>query len=207
MSVHIPPPTISSPPPPPEPIWRLTVAQYHQMIDAGILTEDDPVELLEGVLVAKMPKNPSHRAVTRRIKKALEAMVPSDWSVDSQDPITLSDSEPEPDIVVSRGDTSEITDRHPGPGDIGLVVEVADTTLSRDRTSKKRVYARAGLLVYWIVNIADRQIEVYTDPSGPADTPEYRHRQDFHLADEIPVIIGGQDLGHIRVQTLFPSGN
>ena len=75
-------------------IWRLSVDQYHAMIQAGILTEDDPVELLEGWLVWKMPKNPSHRITTRLAWKALDQVVPAGWYVDSQEPITLADSEP-----------------------------------------------------------------------------------------------------------------
>src|SRR5438105_9467158 len=99
---------------PTEPIFRLSVDQYHAMIHAGILTDDDPVELLEGWLVAKMPKNPPHRAVTRLIRQVLERLVPAEWYVDSQEPITTDDSEPEPDVVVVRGETRHYLDRHPG---------------------------------------------------------------------------------------------
>src|SRR5262249_50801339 len=82
-------------------VYRLSVAQYHAMIGAGILKDGDPVELLEGVLVRKMTKNPPHRVATRHVRRALEAAVPPGWSVDSQEPITLDTSEPEPDAVVA----------------------------------------------------------------------------------------------------------
>lgn len=86
----------------------LSVAQYHELIRAGILTEDAPVELLEGRLVTKMPKDPPHRLATGLLREALQKVVPEGWYVDSQEPVTLSDGEPEPDVMVVRG-TGAIT--------------------------------------------------------------------------------------------------
>src|SRR5438105_6396863 len=93
-------------------IWRLTVDQYHQMVARGILTDDDPVELLEGWLVSKMTKNPAHRASTRLTLEALERVLPEGWYADSQEPVTLESSEPEPDVAVVRGSTRDYLDRH-----------------------------------------------------------------------------------------------
>src|SRR5436309_4671029 len=90
---------------PTEPIYRLSVAQYHAMARAGILDEDAPVELLEGWLVQKMTKYPAHRVATHRVRRALEGLVAVGWYIDSQEPITLAESEPEPDVVVVRGET------------------------------------------------------------------------------------------------------
>src|SRR5437868_3175756 len=109
-----------SPAVPEIPIRRLSVAQYHQMLDAGILTEDDEVELLEGWLVEKMTKHPPHRAATRLTRVALEKIVPAGWYVDTQEPVTTEESEPEPDISVIRGETRAYLERHPGPADVGL---------------------------------------------------------------------------------------
>lgn len=103
---------------PQELIWRIDVEQYHAMIEAGILTDDDPVELLEGWLVFKMPKNPPHQAATRLVRSAIEKRLPNGWYVDSQEPITLPDSEPEPDVVVVRGETLDYLSHHPGAKDI-----------------------------------------------------------------------------------------
>lgn len=185
-------------------IWRLSVDQYHEMIRTGILTEDDPVELLEGWLVYKMPKSPPHRVTTRLIQKALERIVPAGWYVDAQELVTTQDSEPEPDVVVVRGDTRQYLDRHPGPQDLALVVEVADTSLQRDRASKKQIYARAEIPVYWIVNLVERQFEVYTDPSGPAESPDYRESQYYRPSDEVPVVIEGREVGRLPVRELLP---
>ena len=93
-----------APPAPPEPIWRLSVEQYHEMIDAGILDEDDPVELLEGWLIPKMPKNPPHSFTTDLTREALAGLLPTGWYVRGQEPITTEDSEPESDVAVIRGD-------------------------------------------------------------------------------------------------------
>jgi len=185
-------------------IWRLRVDQYHAMIRAGILTPDDPVELLEGWLVYKMPKNPPHRVATRLTQTALERVVPANWYVDAQAPITLEDSEPEPDLVVVRGTPRLYLDRHPGPAELALVIEVADASLLRDRGAKKRIYARAGIAVYWLINLPDRRCEVYTDPSGVAGEPDYRQRQDYGPTDAVPLIIDGQQVGAVSVADLLP---
>jgi Uma2 family endonuclease len=185
-------------------ILRLSIEQYHAIIQAGILTSDDSVELLEGWLVFKMPKNPPHRATTRLVRTALENILPAGWYVDSQEPITLSNSEPEPDIVVVRGDTRQYLDRHPGAEDIALIIEVSDTTLQRDLTVKKRIYARAGISIYWIVNLVEEQVEVYSQPLVEVEQPDYSQRLDFGLSAVIPIIIEGIEIGAIAVDALLP---
>ena len=189
---------------PTEPVWRFSVAQYHQMIRLGILTNDDPVELLEGWIIHKMPKNPPHRAATKLTRSALEEIVPQGWYVDAQEPITLDDSEPEPDVVVVRGNTRDYLDRHPGSQDLALIIEIADSTLERDRTSKKRLYARAGIPVYWIVNLPEQKLEVYTEPINLVQEPTYQQCQDYSLSDEVSVVIEGQEIGRLTVRDLLP---
>jgi Uma2 family endonuclease len=85
-----------------------------------------------------------------------------------------------------------------------LVGEVADVSLDRDRGIKKRIYARAGIAVYWIVNLVDSIIEVYTLPSGPTEIPDYGNRQDFGIADAVPVILDGVEVGRIAVKDVLP---
>jgi Uma2 family endonuclease len=185
-------------------IWRLSIEQYHAIIQAGILTDDDSVELLEGWLVFKMPKNPPHGATTRLVRTGLENILPAGWYVDSQEPITLSNSEPEPDIVVVRGETRQYLDRHPGAEDIALIIEVSDTTLQRDRTVKKRIYARAGISIYWIVNLVEEQVEMYSQPLVEVEQPDYSQRLDFGRSAVIPIIIEGIEIGAIAVDALLP---
>jgi Uma2 family endonuclease len=183
---------------PSEPIWRLSVEQYHQMIQLGILTDDDPVELLEGWLVYKMPKNPTHRITTKLTRDALDQILPPGWYVDTQEAITLSDSEPEPDVVIVRGATQDYLDRHPTAQDIALVIEVADSTLERDRTSKKRLYARAGIPIYWIINLVDRAIEIYTQPENED------YQQQTTATERIEVVLEGRTIAQISIANLLP---
>jgi len=186
-------------------LWRISVDKYHQMIDAGILTDDDPIELLEGLLVEKMSKKPPHRAVTLLLRRALERLIESGWYIDSQEPITTFDSEPEPDVTIVRGDTLDYLDRHPGPADIALVIEVADETLRRDRGIKKRLYARAGIPIYWVVNLNQLQIEVYSQPDQAAAVPDYRQQRIYQGDDQLPVILDGIEVGQILMNAVLPS--
>jgi Uma2 family endonuclease len=119
-------------------------------------------------------------------------------------PVTLPDSEPEPDVSVARGDDSLYATRHPGPADLGLVVEVPDSSLAFDRDDKARIYARAGIVTYWIVNLVDRQGEVYLGPSGPSAAPAYARRQDFPAGALVPLVLDGVAAGHNAVADLLP---
>ncbi len=182
------------------PIWHMSVDQYHAMIDNGILGPNDPVELLEGVLVQKVSKNPPHAFTTGATQEALERVVPAGWWVRAQDPITLSQSEPEPDVAVVRGDRRDYIARHPGPGDVAIVVEVAEATLERDKVLKKRIYATAGIPVYWLINLVNRRIEVYSE----AKSGDYQQCGVYGLDDAVPVTLDGRTVGTILVRSLLP---
>ena len=186
------------------PIWQLSVEQYHQMIQTGILTEDDPVELLEGWLVPKMPKNPAHRISPVLVNKIFMRLVPIDFYVDVQDPLTTDDSESEPDVMVVRGDPRDYLNRHPRGEDVALVVEVADSSLARDREQKRRLYARAGVPVYWIINLSENQLEVYSAPAGEAESADYQQQQNYLPTDEVPLLLDGREVGRLRVSELLP---
>jgi Uma2 family endonuclease len=170
----------------------------------GILAESDRVELLEGLLVAKMTKNPPYIVTTGLVQDALVACVPQGWHVSVQDPVETATSEPEPDVKLVRGARRDYLQRRPGPGDLALVVEVSDNTLKDDRTMKQVVYAAAGISPYWIVNLIDCQLEVYTDPSGPATSPGYGHREILGPAESVRVVVDGVDVGQISVADILP---
>lgn len=133
------PPTL-----PPEPLafYQFTVRQYHRLIQSAVLTESDRVELLEGCLVRKMPHSPAHAGTITNIQLRLQPVLGTDWLIRIQSAITTRDSEPEPDLVVVPGPAAAYFSRHPGPQDIALVIEVADSSLQDDRTIKARLYAR-----------------------------------------------------------------
>jgi Uma2 family endonuclease len=186
-------------------VMRLSVAQYHKMIARGIVNSATPVELLDGFLIAKLPKSPPHRVTTYLLRRMLEKLLARcEWYVGVQEPITLADSEPEPDLSVVRGDTRQYFDRHPGASDVAFVVEVAEATLKRDQRSKKRVYAQAGITEYWIVNLIAHQIEVYTLPGEVDGAVTYQSRQDYRRGASIPVILEGNEIGQIAVSQILP---
>lgn len=189
---------------PTEAIHRLSVEQYRRMVDEGILGSGDRVELLEGWLVEKMTKKPPHRISTRRVRVALEAIVPTGWYVDTQEPIATLDSEPEPDVAVIRGRTEDYSDENPPAERVGLVVEVADVSLLRDRELKARIYGRAGIPSYWIVNLVERKVEVLRAPSGPSDAPGYAQRTEHTDGETIPLVVDGVEVGRVAVRDLLP---
>ncbi|MDX1944417.1 MAG: Uma2 family endonuclease [Pirellulaceae bacterium] len=188
---------------PDEPCCGLSVGAYHAMLEAGILASGDPVELLEGWLVPKMTKGPKHEYVRRALRRLLERLITASYFVDEQGALTTADSEPEPDLLVVRGSLESFADRHPGAEDVALVVEIADSSLQRDRTRKKRIYARAGLRVYWVVNVAAEEVEVYSRPNGESRSPAYQDRATFGIGAEVPVVIDGTEVGRIAVAALF----
>jgi len=182
---------------------RFSVAEYHRLIELGMLTEDDNIELLEGYLVHKMSRNPPHDAAIQKGMKRWLRVLPAGWDLRVQSAITLTDSEPEPDFAIVRGDENDYLARHPTAADIGLVVEVSDSTLPGDRDDKGRIYARAGIPCFWIVNLVDGQIEVYTSPSGPVPDPKFAQRVDYRPGDSVSLALGGAIL-HVAVQDLLP---
>lgn len=185
-------------------IWRISVERYMRMIEAGVITVNDRVELLEGILVPKMSKSPGHQLCVVLLNENLRPALPAGWHLRVEGPIKLDDSLPEPDVAVVRGSPRDYTGRHPAPDELAIVVEVADSSLRRDREDKLRVYARNGLAVYWIVNVADRVIDVYTDPSGPAPAPDYATTATYHPGDAVPVVIAGTAVGTVNASDLLP---
>ena len=181
---------------------RFSIPEYHHLAELGILTEDDNLELLEGYLVHKMTRNPRHDGALDFLLETFFPMIPREYKVRIQEAVTLSDSEPEPDLAIVRMDAGDYMQHHPAPADIALVIEVADSSLDGDRADKCRIYARAGIQEYWIVNLVDTQVEVYSSPVGDP-TPAYRDRVDRHLGDEVEVMLDGRRVGSVAVSAVL----
>jgi hypothetical protein len=185
------------------PVYRFTLDEYHAMGDAGILTENDRCELIHGIILEKAVIKPPHKKAVRRLLAGITALLGDEYVVDSQGPITLSDSEPEPDISVAIGPEENYDDRNPGPEELELIVEVSDSTLKYDRKAKLELYAKDRLPVYWIVNLEDECIEVYTLPRA-GKSPTYRRKTFLKRGSFVPVVIRGKKIGEIAVSDILP---
>jgi Uma2 family endonuclease len=183
---------------------RFSVAQYQRMIEAGILTSEDKVELLEQYVVLKMPRNPPHDGTIQVADEVLRRHLPPGWCLRVQLTVVLPDSQPEPDFAVVRGSTRSFVTRHPLVSDVGLLIEVANSSLLRDQRDKTRIYARAGVPWYWIVNLVDQRIEVYGQPSGPTSVPAYQSFQLYQPGDSVPLVLDGNGVAVIPVVDLLP---
>ena len=212
-TLHPPDPATVTPPPKParpaddDPpfgglvgLWRFSVADYEAMIRADILGPRTPVELLNGLVARRMPQGPDHVKPTRVLTRWFCRTLTDDWTVGPQTAITTPDSQPEPDLSVARGGESRYAGRHPGPADLVLVVEVADTSLRRDRREKLVIYAAAGISEYWIVNVRGRAVEVYTRPAGDF----YDGLVVYGPGQSVPVTLDGVTVGSVPVADLFP---
>ena len=183
---------------------RFSVKQYQRMVESGVLTPDDKVELLEHCVVLKMPGNPPHDGTIQAISKRIGRRLPTGWDYRVQSSVELSDSQPEPDIAICRGDEVAFLNRHPTPSDVGFLVEVASSSLLRDQRDKTRIYSRANISVYWIINLVDRRIEVYTQPSGPTEVPAYGAFQTFQPGDDVPLVLDSATVGTVPATDLLP---
>jgi Uma2 family endonuclease len=185
-------------------IARFSVARYQKMIDTGILTGDDKVELLENYVVLKMPRNPPHDGTIDLLLATLPPLLPNGWLPRVQQTIVFSDSQPEPDFAIVRGTPRSYVAQHPLAVDVGLIIEVADSSLLRDQRDKTRIYARGGIPSYWIVNLVDRRLEVYSQPSGAVDIPDYAASHPYFPGDDVPLILDGRTVAVVHVDDLLP---
>ncbi len=169
---------------------RWTREEYDRMIDAGILTTQDKVQLIEGEIVAMTPQNSPHATTVSLAYQILRGAASDQHCVRSQLPLALgSDSEPEPDLAVVTGTPNDYWKAHPTTA--LLVIEVADSSLALDRKEKARVYARAGIPEYWIINVEERCIEVHRNPAvqeQPQAEPRYLTRTVHNPGESITPI-------------------
>lgn len=174
-----------------------SVAEYHRLVEAGILDEDDHVELLEGVIVQLSPQSERHARVIQRLTALFVKAAGDRLMVRPQLPLTLADSEPEPDIAVVRIEDAASPDEHPTHA--VLVVEVSSVSLAHDRNVKARIYARAGIPEYWLVNLVESCVEVHRDP----DPALARYREISKLASREALVTPALSGFSLEVGALF----
>lgn len=177
---------------------RFTVDEYLRMTESGILTEDDAVELIHGQIVELSPENTPHRATIMKVTRVLVESLDADtYAVQTPSTLPLDDrNAPEPDLAVLRGTPDDLMQ---GELPVALVIEVADTSLERDRTVKQRLYAQAGIPAYWIVNLAARELEMFSDPRGE------RYRERTTRPEPAAVNVPVTPPVSVEVQDLLPT--
>jgi Uma2 family endonuclease len=161
-------------------LW--TVEEYHRMIEAGILSEDDKVELLNGRIVQMSAQTPPHAGTTQRASDYIKERLAAQAHVRMQLPITLATSEPEPDIAVVRIDAGAYGEHHPNANEIFLLIEVSYSTLQIDIEEKALIYARANIAEYWVLDVAEREAYIFRNP-----TPE-GYQSEIILQDNAVIV-------------------
>lgn len=146
---------------------QFTVSEYHRMVEAGILGEDDRVELIDGQIYVMSPIGSQHAACVDRLTRLFILAVHDRASVRVQNPILLTpDSEPEPDVALLTLREDAYAARHPRPNEVMLIVEVSGASLEFDQTTKLPLYAQAGIPEVWIVALQADQLHIYREPSA-----------------------------------------
>lgn len=173
--------------------YPISVEAYHELGRLGKISEK--TELIDGVIIHKMPKDPVHSSIVIRLFKSISSILPAQYSVRPENPITIGLSEPEPDIAIVDYDEKEYISQH--PQNAHFIIEVLNTTLALDR-EKATIYAKANIPEYWIINLTTNEIEVYKNPSNSVYeskeifskeatlSPEILPGWEFSLSDYIP---------------------
>jgi len=183
---------------------RWTRLEYDHLIELGVFRPEERLELLDGLLVVREPQGSRHAAAIRRVIAALRHALGSAWQIDSQLPIALDDdSEPEPDVSVVPLEPSGYKDAHPSHA--VLIVEIAESSYRTDREFKTGLYARAGILDYWIVDVPHDTLEVHREPEAWAEAPygwRYRSVSVLRPPASVAPLVAAQS--PIRVADLLP---
>jgi Uma2 family endonuclease len=200
-----PEPATDQPPFTPFHPYRLSEEEYFRLADAGVISDKAPVFLWKGFLVEKMTKGRPHTTAVLKMDSLVSSLVPTGWFVQQEQPISLGGgSVPEPDLSIVRGVLDDYLVETPRARDLGLVIEVSDSSLPADSTQMLAAYARAAIPCYWIVNIPQHRIDVYARPTGPSAIPCYASCQSFSPDEAVPLILDGKEIGRIAVRDVLP---
>ncbi len=194
-------PDLGVPPPAVGDLVRLTVEQYDAMIEHGVLGDADQVELLAGWLVANMAKTLRHTLTIDQVRETLGLAAPSGWFALVEGPLHTSHSVPEPDVMLVRGTRKDYAARSRiVAGDVGLVVEVADSSLARDMGLKREIYAKAGVPCLWVANLVRDRLEVFSQPRSG----DYSVHQSLGPANSVDLVLDGAVAAKVNVADLLP---
>jgi Uma2 family endonuclease len=180
----------------------MTIDEYERMVASGIIAASNRFHLIDGYVVDKMTHNPPHAVADELCGRELLRIIPPGWHLRTGKLIRLPAqvSEPEPDRYIVRGAIEDYLERHPGPEDVALIVEIADTSLAEDRAYAANLYGPAGIPACWIVDVRGRRVEVYTGP-GPQG---YGPPEIFAEGQAVPVVLDGRNVGRVAVDAILP---
>jgi Uma2 family endonuclease len=180
-------------------VYRMNIDEFERIADS---LDVERVELIDGILVERGDMDPPHAVASVRLRFYLDRLVPDGWFVREDKPLRVHRTyEPFPDLAIVRGNPlTAYLDRHPGPHDVAIVTEISDSTLAKDRGEKRANYAGGGITVYWIVNLIDSQVEVYTGPGADG----YSACVTYKPGESVPVVIDGAEVGRIAVSDILP---
>jgi Uma2 family endonuclease len=187
----------------PWPLYRMSLEQYESLIATGFFTKHDDVHLINGYVVNRMAESPEHGAVCDVIRRTMEVILlaVAGWHARGQNGLKIPSqvSIPRPDLAIVRGDWRDYLNRYPESRDTALVAEVSVSSLDEDRAMAD-IYAAGGVPVYWIVNVDDGQVEVYSDP-GPSGYQSHEVLAPGHV---LSVMVNGVEVGEIPVADILP---
>jgi Uma2 family endonuclease len=187
----------------PRPLYRMSLEQYESLIATGFFTKHDDVHLINGYVVNRMAESPEHGAVCDVIRRTMEVILlaVAGWHARGQNGLKIPSqvSIPRPDLAIVRGDWRDYLNRYPESKDTALVAEVSVSSLDEDRAMAD-IYAAGGVPVYWIVNVDDGQVEVYSDP-GPSGYQSHEVLAPGHV---LSVMVNGVEVGEIPVADILP---
>ena len=202
-AIEAPPPRTSSGDVP----YDLTIDVVSRMVESGLIPQDRRVFLLEGRLYEKMAKTKAHGSVGAAVTRAVNRRLPDDWSLWPESTVVLDPTNaPLPDFAVVRsGDLlgRAAPERYPEAGDIGLLIEVAVTSLRDDLTTALEQYARALIPAYWVVDVPGRRILVHTEPRVVDGKGEYARVETFRPGQSLPLVLDGQQVALIPFDELL----
>jgi Uma2 family endonuclease len=178
--------------------WTFTVADYHRMLEVGIFTEDDRVELIDGEVIRMGPIGSPHAATVNRLNAILAPQIGNTAIVSIQNPVVLTDStEPQPDLLILKYRDDFYENALPGSADVLLIIEVSDTTLAFDRQEKLSRYAQAGIPEVWITVLENATVERYSEPSGN----QYSTKQTYKRGQSVNILALPQII--VSVDSIF----
>ena len=187
--------------------YDLTIDLFSRMVESGLIPQDRRVFLLEGRLYEKRAKTKAHGSVGAAVTRAVDRRLPDDWSLWPESTVVLDPTNaPLPDFAVVRSGNllgRAAPERYPEAGDVGLLIEVAVTSLRDDLTTALEQYARALIPTYWVVDVPGRRILVHTEPRVVDGRGEYARVETYRPGQSLPLVLDGQEVARIPFDELL----